>query len=141
LVELAKQRYRDLLRAEPQDWDARYNLERALRARTGGTGERRRGEQPAGRAPQRFAARHDAGRPAVSPWRRFANGLGSRQNLPIVLAATLLAVAVWLPPITLQRSTYQYLVTFDVTQSMEVDDQTVAGAAVIAACLRQSRNA
>jgi hypothetical protein len=31
-VELAKQRYRDLLRAEPQDWDARYNLERALRS-------------------------------------------------------------------------------------------------------------
>ncbi|MEI2677270.1 MAG: MxaK protein [Burkholderiaceae bacterium] len=31
LVELAKQRYRDLLRAEPQEWDARYNLERALR--------------------------------------------------------------------------------------------------------------
>lgn len=30
LVELAKQRYRDLLRANPQDWDARYNLERAL---------------------------------------------------------------------------------------------------------------
>lgn len=31
LVELAKQRYRDLLRAAPDDWDARYNLERALR--------------------------------------------------------------------------------------------------------------
>lgn len=31
LVELAKQRYRDLLRATPDDWDARYNLERALR--------------------------------------------------------------------------------------------------------------
>ncbi|MFS8979145.1 tetratricopeptide repeat protein [Cupriavidus necator] len=31
LVELAKQRYRDLLRANPDDWDARYNLERALR--------------------------------------------------------------------------------------------------------------
>jgi mxaK protein len=31
LVELAKQRYRDLLRADPHDWDARYNLERALR--------------------------------------------------------------------------------------------------------------
>jgi mxaK protein len=30
LVELAKQSYRDLLRDNPADWDARYNLERAL---------------------------------------------------------------------------------------------------------------
>jgi mxaK protein len=30
LVELAKQNYRDLLRDDPMDWDARYNLERAL---------------------------------------------------------------------------------------------------------------
>ena len=30
LVELAKQSYRDALRDEPSDWDARYNLERAL---------------------------------------------------------------------------------------------------------------
>jgi mxaK protein len=30
LIELAKQSYRDLLRETPQDWDARYNLERAL---------------------------------------------------------------------------------------------------------------
>lgn len=30
LVELAKQRYRDALRERPDDWDARYNLERAL---------------------------------------------------------------------------------------------------------------
>ena len=30
LIELAKQSYRDVLRAEPGNWDARYNLERAL---------------------------------------------------------------------------------------------------------------
>jgi mxaK protein len=30
LIELAKQSYRDLLRETPDDWDARYNLERAL---------------------------------------------------------------------------------------------------------------
>ena len=31
LLELAKQSYRDLLRADPSDFDARYNLERTLR--------------------------------------------------------------------------------------------------------------
>ncbi|MBK7664002.1 MAG: MxaK protein [Sterolibacteriaceae bacterium] len=31
LLELAKQGYRDVLRDDPQQWDARYNLERALR--------------------------------------------------------------------------------------------------------------
>jgi mxaK protein len=31
LLELAKQRFRTLLRADAGDWDARYNLERALR--------------------------------------------------------------------------------------------------------------
>jgi len=31
LLELAKQRYRDLLRATPDDWDLRYNLQSALR--------------------------------------------------------------------------------------------------------------
>lgn len=30
LIELAKQRYRDVLRNEPSNWDARYNLARAL---------------------------------------------------------------------------------------------------------------
>ena len=30
LIELAKQSYRDLLRLDPSDWNARYNLERAL---------------------------------------------------------------------------------------------------------------
>ena len=31
LIELAKQNLRELLRADPADWDARYNLERAQR--------------------------------------------------------------------------------------------------------------
>jgi len=31
MLELAKQKYRDLLRADPSDWDARFNLERTLR--------------------------------------------------------------------------------------------------------------
>ena len=65
----------------------------------------------------------------MTPWRRFARGLAARQNLPIAVAAALLAAAVWMPPITLQRATFQYMVTFDVTQSMEVDDQSLAGAA------------
>jgi len=46
-TELAKQAYRDVLRAEPRDWDARFNHERALRLRpdaedesAGGTPER-----------------------------------------------------------------------------------------------------
>ncbi|MBX2879115.1 MAG: hypothetical protein KTR32_04235 [Granulosicoccus sp.] len=30
MIELAKQRYRDLLREDPEDWAAKYNLERAL---------------------------------------------------------------------------------------------------------------
>lgn len=33
LVELAKESYRKVLREQPQFWDARYNLERALRLR------------------------------------------------------------------------------------------------------------
>ncbi len=31
LIELAKETYREILRREPQDWPARYNLERAQR--------------------------------------------------------------------------------------------------------------
>jgi mxaK protein len=31
LVELSKQRYREVLRLSPNDWDARHNLEKALR--------------------------------------------------------------------------------------------------------------
>jgi len=44
LAELAKERYRELLRIAPDHWDARYNLERALRL-----------------APERVATNVDAG--------------------------------------------------------------------------------
>jgi len=37
MVELAKQRYRDLLRVMPEHWPARYNLERALNMAPEGT--------------------------------------------------------------------------------------------------------
>jgi len=37
MVELSKQRYRDLLSEEPYHWPARYNLERALRMAPEGT--------------------------------------------------------------------------------------------------------
>ena len=30
MIELAKQNYRQVLHEDPDDWDARYNLERAL---------------------------------------------------------------------------------------------------------------
>ena len=64
----------------------------------------------------------------LQPWlARLARGVATRHNLPIAAAAVLLGAAVWLPPITLQRPTFQYLVTFDVTQSMEVDDQSLDG--------------
>lgn len=62
--------------------------------------------------------------------RRLGRGLATRQNLPIMGAAALLAAAVWMPPLTLQRATFNYLITFDVTQSMEVDDQRQNGAPV-----------
>ncbi len=54
----------------------------------------------------------------------------ARDNVPIAAALLLLALAVWLPPVTLQRATYQYMVTFDVTQSMDVEDQVLDGVAV-----------
>lgn len=49
LLEIAKQRYRDLLQADPADWDARYNLELALRA----SPERERDDSNEGPPPKR----------------------------------------------------------------------------------------
>lgn len=46
----------------------------------------------------------------------------SRQDGTIVAALLFFAAALWLPPLTLQRPSYSYLVTFDLTQSMDVPD-------------------
>ncbi|RZS58771.1 MxaL protein [Sphaerotilus mobilis] len=53
-----------------------------------------------------------------------------RPQRAFVAATLLLAAAVWLPPLTLQRPTWRYLVTFDVTQSMDVPDQLLDGVPV-----------
>lgn len=50
-----------------------------------------------------------------------------RADGAIVAALLLFALALWLPPVTLQRPTYSYLVTFDLTQSMDVEDMTWNG--------------
>jgi mxaL protein len=44
------------------------------------------------------------------------------RDVPIVAALLLLAAAVWLPPVTLQRPTWSTMVTFDITQSMYAED-------------------
>ncbi|HEU4460503.1 MAG TPA: MxaL protein [Methylibium sp.] len=59
---------------------------------------------------------------------RIVRRLLQRGSRSIAAAVLLLAAAVGLPPVTLQRPTYEYLVVFDVTQSMDVPDQTLAGA-------------
>lgn len=61
--------------------------------------------------------------------RRVLASAHTRAHWPISLALALLIAAVWLPPVTLERSTWRYMVTFDITQSMNVDDMVVAGVA------------
>ncbi len=64
---------------------------------------------------------------AASLLRRALASVHTRAHWPISLALALLVAAVWLPPVTLERSTWSYMVTFDVTQSMNVDDMVVGG--------------
>lgn len=62
----------------------------------------------------------------VGAW--LAAGLVARRQWSGLVTVLLFALAVWMPPVTLPRATYEYLVTFDLTQSMEVDDQQLDGA-------------
>ncbi|MBP0595617.1 VWA domain-containing protein [Paraburkholderia sp. LEh10] len=43
------------------------------------------------------------------------------------LASLLLASAVWLPPVGFTRPVFRYVVTFDITQSMDVEDIAMGG--------------
>ncbi len=52
-----------------------------------------------------------------------------RPQALLLAALTLLAASVLLPPVTLERPTWRYLVVFDITQSMDVEDQSVDGQA------------
>ncbi|CAN7684508.1 MxaL protein [Paraburkholderia sp. 22099] len=45
----------------------------------------------------------------------------------LVAALALLAAALWMPKITLMRERFDYVVTFDITQSMNVEDVTLNG--------------
>jgi len=51
-------------------------------------------------------------------------------SLLIALAAMLLMVSALLPPLSLPRSTYDYIVVFDISQSMGVEDYELDGAPV-----------
>ena len=50
---------------------------------------------------------------------------GRRWQLP--LAALLLAAAVLMPPVEFKRPVFRYVVTFDITQSMDVEDVALGG--------------
>lgn len=51
----------------------------------------------------------------------------SRDGRPIAVALLLLLLALFLPPIPLKRDTYDLVVIFDITQSMEVEDYQLGG--------------
>ncbi len=59
--------------------------------------------------------------------RVFGRDCGS---LAVVFAAVLLLAAVFMPSVQTMRSTYDYLVVFDITQSMDVTDYQLDGSAV-----------
>jgi mxaL protein len=65
----------------------------------------------------------------VSQWRSIAAKL-DRGSLPVAIALFLLLVAILIPPFNVSRATYDYLVVFDITQSMNVEDYEVDGSPV-----------
>ena len=56
--------------------------------------------------------------------------LFSRSSLSLWLALALLLIALFSPSVNLPRTTYDYIVFFDITQSMDVQDYELAGSPV-----------
>ncbi|WP_250469582.1 MxaL protein [Caballeronia sp. GAFFF2] len=54
-----------------------------------------------------------------------------RRHWTTVAAVPLLLAAVWMPGVMFQRDVFSYIVTFDITQSMSVEDVGVVGGAPI----------
>jgi mxaL protein len=62
----------------------------------------------------------------LSARRRFPRRL-DRDSLATGIALVLLLAAIFMPPFNAPRSTYNYLIVFDITQSMNVEDYEIGG--------------
>jgi mxaL protein len=65
----------------------------------------------------------------MSPSRTHHAGM-DRESISIVLVLGLLMLALWMPRIELPRDSYEYIVVFDISQSMNVEDYEVDGVPV-----------
>jgi len=77
-----------------------------------------------------IAAASTAGRGSDSTARARIKTSSSRTWLPPAAALLLLGVAIFLPNINTSKTTYDYLVVFDITQSMNVEDYDLNGTSV-----------
>ena len=57
--------------------------------------------------------------PAATSWWR---GIFNADGRAVSLALLMLVVALFLPPVPLRHDTYESIVIFDITQSMDVED-------------------
>src|SRR5690606_24565356 len=59
--------------------------------------------------------------------RAVLSSLFGKHSLALLFAFLLLIVAILMPRVWLPRATYNYVVVFDITQSMDVEDYEIAG--------------
>jgi len=62
----------------------------------------------------------------VSTWTRSVARL-DRESIGIALVLSLLVLALWMPRVELPGDSYNYIVVFDISQSMNVEDYEVGG--------------